>query len=81
MNLVDEACPIGHEDVVGGGTIALGCSAVGDRRAGVAYEGFDITLEIGDCALVVIFALLGGEGTVLDYEGSFLAFRTWPPRS
>ncbi|MDX0735928.1 hypothetical protein GOL81_32530 [Sinorhizobium medicae] len=47
VNLVDEACPIGHEDIVGGGTIARGCSAVGDRRAGVADEGFD-SLEMRD---------------------------------
>ncbi len=47
MNRVDEACPIGHEDIVGGGTVAGGCSAVGDRGASVADEGFD-TLEMRD---------------------------------
>lgn len=105
MNLVNEACPVGHENVVGAGTIAGGCSAVGDRRAGVADEGFDglkmrnwrrrqirgrsiepvwkvldlldvedrVALEIGNCAFVVILALLGGEGAVLDDEGTFLA--------
>jgi len=32
-----------------------------------------VTLEIGKRAFVIVFALPGGEGAVLDDEGTFLA--------
>ncbi len=37
-----------------------------------------VTLEVRDCAFVVVFALLGGEGAVLDDEGALLALADLP---